>query len=795
MFNWVANLTGIKELMWGQPVPLALLLGAIMAVVVLTALLYGRQRGLPGRIRIGLAVARLIVLLLVVIALFEPMAAIEKTRKIKRRLPVLIDVSESMSIKDQRKRPEDVADAAVVLGLLEPSGTGDVQKASMALGTREREAIAAASRLDLAGSLLSKSARPVFDALSQDLDIGYYVFGTTLRMLGEGDHLATNALSGLLAEETGTSIADSLEAVVESGRGVPLAGIVLLTDGLETSSQRTESVLRNLGVKGIPVYAVPMGLADPDDVSIRNIVMQEVAFSGDKVPVRVQVRSKGYEKRAAVLSVRLNGRSVATRSIRLAGGLQFEDMFFNVDQHEKGATKVEIEIEPFADEATAANNRLERSVSVVNEKINVLCIEGSARWEYRYLMAMLKRDPRINVTFIATRSGPEIARNSSEYIARFPERREDAFKYDLVILGDVDSAFFSGDEFLRLEELVRDRGGSLLMLCGARFAPSSYSGTPVEKMLPVTFEPDAEWKDVDDSVYPVLTPEGRSSLVMTLEADQEENDSVWSRVAPLEWVPPLLETRSGATVLATLSDSSSRVDKYPLVAWQRYGTGKCMLIATDRMWLLRFKSGDKYHWRVWSQYIQFLTLSRLMGEHKRIRLEKDRAIYPVDGHVQLYAHLLDDRYEPIMQSGFDVLVVPLDVPGAQPQRVALRPDAGNPGLYEGYFSPTQPGRYRVEANAGDSDLANTTEFQVSNVEPEMAHTEMQIDSLRRVADMSGGKCLGMQELGELASLLDLERYEETYRSEVPLWDNGWILVLLIALMGSEWIFRRRYDLP
>lgn len=795
MPDWLEYLSGVEALMWGRPAPLPLLFGAIIAVVLLTVFLYGRQRGLPRGVRGGLAAGRFIVLLLAVLALFEPMAAIEKTRTIKRRLPVLIDVSGSMAIKDQRKRPEDIADAAVVLGVLDPSVTGDVQKASMSLGTREREAVAAASRLDLAGSLLSKSARPVFEELSQDVDIGYYVFGTTLRMLGEDNLLAASALTGLLAEETGTSIADSLEAAAGSVRGVPLAGIVLLTDGLDTSSQRTETVLRDLGVKGIPVYPVPMGLADPDDVSIRNIVIQEVAFSGDKVPVRVQVRSKGYEKRSAVVSVRLNGRSVASRSIRLAGGLQFEDLFFNVDQHEKGAAKVEIEIEPFEDEATAANNRVERSVSVVNEKINVLCIEGSARWEYRYLMAMLKRDPRINVTFIATRSGPEIARNSSDYIARFPERREDAFKYDLVILGDVDSAFFTGDEFLRLEELVRDRGGSLLMLCGSRFAPATYSGTPVEKMLPVTFEPDAEWNDVEDSVYPVLTPEGRSSLVMTLEMDQEENDRTWSRVAPLEWVPPLLAARPGATILATLSDSSSRVDKYPLVAWQRYGTGKCMVIGTDRMWLLRFKTGDKYHWRVWSQCIQFLTLSRLMGEHKRIRLEKDRAIYPVDGHVQLYAHLLDDRYEAIIQSGFDVVVVPLDVPGAQPQRVALRPDAENPGLYEGCFSPTSPGRYRVEANSGDSDLSNTTEFQVYNVEPEMANTEMQIESLRRVADMSGGKCLGMLQLGELSSLLDLERHEETYKTEVPLWDNAWILTLLIALMGSEWIVRRRYDLP
>ena len=129
------------------------------------------------------------------------------------------------------------------------------------------------------------------------------------------------------------------------------------------------------------------------------------------------------------------------------------------------------------------------------------------------------------------RSQPELAQNSSEYIAEFPEDREEAFSYDLVILGDVDSSFFSTEAFLRLEELVRERGGSLLMLCGSRFAPASYAGTPVERMLPVRFDSEGEWEDVDESVYPVLTPEGRSSLVMTLENDQDQNDLVWSRVA------------------------------------------------------------------------------------------------------------------------------------------------------------------------------------------------------------------------------------------------------------------------
>lgn len=795
MIDQLSSFMPFEKVLWAHSPGIGWVLAALGAVVLLTLLSYWRSQGLPLPVRVALVAARLFALVMAVCLLFEPIAVVSRTKSVKRRLPVLIDVSGSMSVKDQRKRPGDVAEAAVALGMLSPSDAVDDRGAVSSLSSRQLEAIGRASRVELASGILTQAGRAVLDELAQDLDISYYVFGKHTRLLGEAGKLKTNALSDLAADDSGTFIAEALETVASSGRDAPLAGIVLLSDGMDTSSQPTEDILYDLGVRNVPVYPVPLGLADPDDVSIRNVVMQEVAFSGDKVPIRVQIHSKGYERRSVGMTVRLNGRSVAQREIQLAGGLQFEEIFFNVDIHEKGAAEVEVALEPFGDESTDENNVVTRSVRVVNEKINVLCIEGTARWEFRYLQAMLKRDPRIQATFIAARAGEEMAANSSEYIPRFPDRRAEAFKYDLVILGDVDAGFFSGDELLRLEELVQDRGGSLVMLCGMMSSPTSYAGTPIERMLPVTFEPGGEWETVDEAVHPVLTPQGRGSLVMTLETDPEVNDAVWRRVAPLNRVPPLLDVRPGATVLATLSTTASSDDPYPLVAWQRYGTGKCMLIGTDRMWLLRFKTGDTYHWRAWSQFIQFMTLSRLLGEHERIRLETDRASYPVNGQVQVYAHLLDDRFEPVVQSGFEVSVVPLNVPNAQAHRMTLRPDAASAGLHEGFFSPAHPGRYRVEANAGDRDLANIAEFQVADVNREMANTEMQSPALHRIADLSGGKCLGVMELGQLYRLVNRDRYETTVTTQVPLGNNAWSLVLLAGLLGFEWIVRRRYDLP
>lgn len=794
MLKGMLDFTGMEDVFFARPLPMAALLALLLGIIALSVFLYRRSWGLSLPVRLFLAAARAVVLLLIVAALLEPTAVVRETQTRQRALPVMLDVSESMSMKDQRKRAQDQLEAATALGFIPADDKADAERAVLSLDAAQRQAIANSSRLDLTKSALTQTSSSIFQDLGKDLDLSYHAFGKGPRLIRDGAVLQAADVATLNADDAATSISESLDLVASASGEAP-AGIVLFSDGIDQdSSLRSEAVLRDLGSRGIPVFTVPVGLADPDDVAIRNIVMQEVAFSGDRVPVRVQLQSNGYEKRSARLSVLLNDRNVSQKNVVLDGGMQFVDIDFRIDLYEKGAARIAVVIEPFNDEISASNNRVERSIRVVNDKVKVLYIEGNARWEFRYLTAILKRDPRMDVTFIASSVGPEIARNSPDHIERFPSKREEAFQYDLVILGDTDAKFFSEEELAMLEELIRDRGASLLMLCGPMHAPLSYAGTPVESMLPIRFDADGKWEKVSESVYPVLTPEGRSSMVMTMEEKTEDNDRVWSRVAPLDHLPPLLGAKPGATVLATLSDAASGSQRYPLVAWQRYGTGKCLSIATDRLWRLRFNTGDKYHWRIWSQSIQFLTLSRLMGEHKRIRLETDRASYPLSSQTRLYAHVLDDQFEPVVQPGFEVSVVSLDG-GERKERVSLRPDRTQPGMYEGFFSPPTTGRYRLEANENDQPVSNSTEFQVVDEKTELLDTAMRRAHLEHIAERTGGACLSLNQLSQLKTLISREPITTTIRSERALWDNALIVLLLVGLLGAEWLLRRINDLP
>jgi hypothetical protein len=44
-------------------------------------------------------------------------------------------------------------------------------------------------------------------------------------------------------------------------------------------------------------------------------------------------------------------------------------------------------------------------------------------------------------------------------------------------------------------------------------------------------------------------------------------------------------------------------------------------------------------------------------------------------------------------------------------------------------------------------------------------------------------------------LLNLKPDKTTVHTEIGLWNNKWVVILLITLAGVEWIVRRRYDLP
>jgi uncharacterized membrane protein len=870
-----------------------LLAGLLVAALIFSIIVYRRERMLRRGERVALGVLRLAVLALLLLVLWQPVANILLTRSIRPHVLVLADASQSMNIRDTRKDPADLAEAAMALGRIEfenpraydalhqaresmrqaatalrrnqiqearehqrqadeslarlesvlqqgaPDGNLSVrldqpltdmrskqkmlaeaklmdgaedldqlaqQQQALAEQARRfrslldsrtaavsddlKEQLSLVPRLELSEALLQADTGGFMAEVSDEADVHTFAFGDRLQPVEPGDDLLGEQEQGEPLA-TSTQLGTALQQAVDRYSGLPVAGVVVFSDGAWNAGLDPLSVSARLGQQGIGVYPVGVGLASPDDLSLRAMVAQEVVFSGDLVPVRVQVLSSGYENRSTLLSVLLDGEEVARKTIVLTGKPQLEELSFKLDAA-SGMHRLAVTIQSLGDEAVQENNRLERSVRVVDEKIRVLCIEGSPRWEYRYLRAILKRDPRIEATFLTTEGDRELARASKEHIARFPEDPAEAFKYDLIILGDVRATTFTPAQLERMEQLVFERGGSLILLAGPKHIPAEYVNTPIDQMMPVWPE-SGEWEEVSQDVYPVLTEAGRESTVMQLETSESLNKAAWAKVKPLTRVPAVTSAKHTAEVLAVLSDSAQRGRELPLIAWHRYGAGKVMFVGSDRLWRLRAKVGDEYHVKFWSQAIQFLTLSRLLGENSRISFAVSRKEVAVGQPVEIYAGALSETYEPASGPS---LVAEIDLPGQgdRTQRITLRPVPNTPGFYHGLYTPQQEGGFVISAEERDRDISNTVQFTALMGAQERQEAAMQRQTLEKMAELSGGRYFSIRELPLLGASLEGIRTELTSAKQIELWDTWVFPILFVLLAGIEWTWRRRKDM-
>ena len=143
-------------------------------------------------------------------------------------------------------------------------------------------------------------------------------------------------------------------------------------------------------------------------------------------------------------------------------------------------------------------------------------------------------------------------------------------KYDVYILGDVDSTAFHGDELARSGRQRQPRGGPDDARRVSDFGPGGYNDTVLAKVLPVGMD-RLERQQPDEPVRTDLqwpgplpmrpTPLGLMHFALMLAGQRRENEVPWAKLPPLEGGQQVPRSAPGAVVLA---DAGS--DKPLLVA-------------------------------------------------------------------------------------------------------------------------------------------------------------------------------------------------------------------------------------
>ena len=749
--------------------------------------------------RVGLVFLRCVGIGLLLLLFIRPILLITLEETIQRPLFVLLDVSQSMGLTDHRTSPEDVGRGALALDLIDPAG-GLKQPVPI-------EGVKDISRRDLLENLAANTRLNLWPQLASRSSLVFYGFGRKLKELGnlappEGGVLTTKESASFFhnipADENLTGLGEGLRDLLDAQRGQPTSGILLITDGASNTGSSPMEAASMAREDGVPLFIYGVGVASPQDVMVLELEGPRVSHVKERLDVKVRLRAQGMTGRKATVQLKANGQVVDEQPVEFrADGEQEIDLGYTPDV--VGMAELEADVPPLPAEVVKNNNSARTQVSIVDDKIKVLLVEGRTSWDFQYLLATLKRDRRISLKCVLLKGDQKRDSGSdSVFLSRMPDDKATLFANDLVILGDVDPADL-GDNWMKLlNEWVGRMGGGLLFRAGPKFDPAAYRGTPLAPLLPV--EPDSKKGDrYPNPVKLNLTLAGENSPLLKLAQNAEQNRAIWAGFPGVYWTARVVATRPGAQVLLTdlTSDRNTREGPMPVIARQSYGLGETLFIGSNETYRWRSQTGEKYYTRIYSQLIQALTAGHISGA-ALIQLKTDKTSYLTGDRVKISGRIFQMGYVPLTDaevSGtfvFTPAVKPgQPVPAPQIRELRLKAIADRPGEYQTIATVTEAGSYSYFTAR---DRSVVVKFQVVEPQMELSDIAMNQKLLQAMASASGGQFLREEDLYHLPNLVASKSTGSVSYKKIPLAFAPLVLIVVILFGCAEWLWRRKLEL-
>ena len=577
-------------------------------------------------------------------------------------------------------------------------------------------------------------------------------------------------------------------------RGVPVASVVLLTDGCRNAGGGLEDAAHVLQARGVPLHVV--GLGDPDqprDYEVFRAAAPRRVRSNTEVAVRAIVRHTDFSEAFELRLVRDGTRLLSKRVQPKPGSDSTAVQLLFTPDHE-GHAVYKLEVPADDRETITENNTREFTIDIEDDRLPVLYIEGSPRLEYRFLRRALFRDPNFRLVGLLRLANDRFyvqgAHSDEKYLAQgFPDSAERLFAFQAVILGDVEASCFTAEQLELLGTFARERGGGVLMLGGvSSFGRGQYAATPVADMLPVRISP-SDGMYADDDIRAVPTPEGLEHPVMRLAPDPDANRRLWGDLPDLIGITPVAGVKPGATTLLVRHD-----DHQPVLVCQRYGRGRVAAFTSGGSWYwqVSMPASNEIHEKFWKQLVRWLAA----GASQQLSADVLQTIVGHGEPVYIRATALGRDLRPVNDAA---VLASITDPFGNVETVPLGWVLEQEGVYQCRYVPGQEGDYVVSVHVDGWPIEPVgTGFLVAEPQTEFTNASLKEAGLRAMAEATGGGYFTVDDVDDLVDAVRHDvvtaRFMDVEPRQLEMWHCPFLFALLLTMVTTEWGLRRKAGL-
>jgi uncharacterized membrane protein len=729
----------------------------IAALVMGAAILTYRSVSVNGRPRdrVVLTVLRMAALALVVFCLFRPTLVVKAAIPQQNVVAVLLDDSRSMQIADwDNNQP----------------------------------------RAEFLRQELAANTSPLLKSLSERFLVRTFRFSSTSGRV--------NSVKDLTFAGSQTKIGTALDGVREELAGLPVAGIVLVTDGADTSEASLTNTLLNLKAEKLPVFTVGVGSAKlARDIQVDRVSTPRSVLKGASLLVDAVITQSGYSGQTVTLDVEDDGRIVGSQKVQFPADGSPAAVRVRATAGEPGPRVFSFRVAPQQGEVVTQNNQRDSLVEVRDTREKILYFEGEPRSEMKFINRAVADDKNLQIVTLQRTADNKYLRlgvdpgNVDELLGGFPKTRDELFAFQGLILGSIEAAAFSADQLQMIADFVDRRGGGLLMLGGARsFGEGGYGGTPVADALPLVIDPRT--RAAEPTTFARLkvlpTRAGQAHAVTQIAATEEASAARWPELPQVTTINAPLPIKPAATVLLNGTDERNRT--IPMLVWQPYGRGRGIAFLPQDSWEWQMHASipleDMTHENLWRQMLRWLvadTPAPVEATTTTDRVEPGEA-------VTIEASVVDPTWVELNDAH---VMARVTRPGGTTIDVPLQWTGEHDGQYRGTFVSTVAGAYEIAVDADRASKpigSNTAYVRAGAGDGEYFDPTMHETPLRRIADETGGRFYTTANVAGLAEDVSYAGRGVTSVEERELWNMPIILIMLVGLVCAEWGYRRAVGL-
>lgn len=690
-----------------------------------------------------------------------------------------------------------------------------------------------ATRLETARTLVRSGGLAA--ALEDRFRLRFFAFDGRARPLrGAGlESLEPTGETTRLADalSTACAAADPADATAAETRGGPAQRLLVVSDGADLGGVDPAEAARRLGVR---VDTIAVGAADDGKTKPRVVITSAQSprriLLGAEAQFGVALRRDGSDRQPWVLALVEGGRTLVAQDVTFDQGQVDKTVRLDHRPGEAGMHQYEIRLIPKATGTVPADAEPYLvSVQVIDRKHDVLVLEDTWRWEYKFLRRIFEDDPNFSVTAMVSRPGGSVVQMGESdrrvTLAGMPSSRSELDWFDMYVVGDVRPGRWSRGMASGLASLVRDEGKSLVIIAGPNIA--EIAETPeLAALLPVEVTRESG-TPIEGPVEVRVSREGLLTPFFANPPGASGAKPATATAGPtigpgglpaLDQIYPPLRKKPAATVLVEAVKQANAYGPLIVMAEHTVGRGRVLYIGTDTLWKWHMiaaadDSGITPFVIFWQQALRALAPPRPVGGGVSLYVTPDRSRCEAGQRITVRAEVKSDRplvaptieatvLSPALQAGFATAApptastqpapVPAGPASAEPLPLAFSPDPAKPGTFIAAFEAEEKGQHRITV-AVIAEGRTAAEVQTAiDVEPRRVESDQSpadAATLTRLAAATGGRVIDPADPKTFPTHDAAEAGVVERTASLDLWNNYALMLLLCALLGADWVIR------